>query len=154
MKRLWKVLLVIIIIAFILIALSPAVAGAVASWLTTAGFPTLAAVVTGIGGLALPWYVAVGAALGLAYLVDPDTTTEIISDLGEVVGEVGGAVGDAVGDVAGGLLKNAWPWILGGVALWFAFTGNDEDTTVPVLLKEKDDSGADPGAVEGGAYAS
>jgi len=132
-KKIWKIILVILIVLFIAIALSPVVAEAVAVWFTTAGFPILASLVVGLSNLALPWYVAMGAAVGLAYLIDPATTSEIVTDVADVAVKVGGAVVGALTSV----VSSAWPILL-LVGAFFLLKGEDgQNRTLVIKPKAK-----------------
>lgn len=119
MGKLWKILVVVFIVVCILF---PAFAPAIAGWLTTAGYPLLAGVVTALG--ALPWWVMGAVGLGLAYTADPATTSEIINDVAELGSNLVTGIVDVVSTGAGALLSNILP-----IALLFgAF----------LMLKKKD----------------
>lgn len=129
MGRLWKFLLVIFIVVMIFF---PVLAPAIASWLSTAGFTGLAGVVTAIG--TLPWWATAAAGLGLAYALDPSTTTSIISDAGKLAGSVVGAVGSAVGAGVSALSSSILPLLLGGVAIFFLLSKGKKDKQ-PVVVE-------------------
>lgn len=125
-KKLWKLILVILII--IIAIYFPAILAFIGEALAAAFpmmAPTIAAILPGLA--AIPWWVGAAAGVGLAYLVDPSTTKEIIGDAGEVVGEVGKAVGGVVGDTAGALVKKLAPVLIAAGAAWLIFFRKKKD---------------------------
>lgn len=131
-KKLWKIFLVLFIVVLVLL---PYLAPSMATWLLGAGFPTLAGAVTALG--TLPFWASAALGIGLAYLVDSETTTEILNDAATAVGVVGAAVGSAVGSAATGLFSGIWPIVLGAGALWFVLSRRNKD-------KEEEDGDATP----------
>lgn len=124
-KKLWdalrKVLAVIlIIIAIILICFATFGTGLlVIPFIGIALTPTLA-LLAGI------------LALTCAFIIDADTSTEVVGKIGEAVGDAAGAVGGAVGDAAGGLLSGLFSstggmLLLGGVGLYFLISSGKDD---------------------------
>lgn len=139
-KKLWKILIVIFIIICIFFPyIYVALASAVASW-----SPLLATAITGIGNAIaagqIGAWVTGAVGLGLAYILDPDTTTEVIQAVGNVAAKVVdtavGVAANAASSVTGKLL----PWILGGVALFF-------------VVKKAGDSSKSRDTGQGGMYA-
>lgn len=128
-KKLWKILLFIVIIIFVL---WPIVGPFLATFAAEAGMTTLASFFTvSAGALANlgGWgYLVSGAiGVGLAYVVDPDTTTEIIEDVGEAAGKVTDAVVGVVGGALSTVTNNIIPWVLGGAALLFIWKNRKSD---------------------------
>lgn len=107
MSKLWKILVVVFIVVCVLF---PAFAPAIAGWLTTAGYPLLAGAVTALG--ALPWWVMGAVGLGLAYTVDPATTSEIISDVAELGSNLVTGIVDIASTAGSALLSNILPLAL------------------------------------------
>lgn len=109
MKKLWKLFLGIALVLFVIYF--PAIVSSIGSWLTSSGFLTAGTTIAGLAGI--PWWGAAAIGVGLAYLVDPATTTELISDIGSLAGDVAQVAAEVVGDVAGSVLSNLWPLLLG-----------------------------------------
>lgn len=66
-------------------------------------------------------------ALGASILLDPSTVGEVLGDVAEGVGSV---IGDVIGGVAGGLFGGNFLLIaLGGLALWWFLSKDDEEET-------------------------
>lgn len=124
-KRLFKILLVLIIVVLVISAFSPFILEAIAASLASFGSVSAAALVTGLVGV--PWYVSVGCVLGLAYTIDPETTTEVVNDAGELAGKVADEAGGVIGSAADGLLSKLWPWVLGFGALWLFASGDNNE---------------------------
>lgn len=147
-KKLFKILLIIFIIALVVIAtggVGGAFSIACSDFLVSAGFPVLGSFVTSIAALGIPWYVATAAGLGLGYLIWPDATIELISDIGTVAETVGTTVAGVVGAtgsaLVGSFLTGTGGLILLGLAAFFLLSGSDR--------KEKrtdDEESSDPTA--------
>lgn len=83
-----------------------------------------------LASLGLPWWGWCLLALGLAYAIDPEGTTQFIHD---VVGWVGDLIGDVVGAAASGLFSSPIGILIAiGLGVWL----------VPKLFKKKDDEPA------------
>jgi phosphoglycerol transferase MdoB-like AlkP superfamily enzyme len=112
------------------------------------------AVVIALIILAIIFIPGVGAAIGLAiagswwivgllivgaFLLDPEFTGEILSDIGDAIGEVAEIVGDVTGEVlsslAGGLFSGGLGvLLLIGVGLFFFLSNKkDDDPTIKYL---------------------
>lgn len=137
-KKLWKLILVIIII--IIAIYFPVILLYVGEALASAGFAGMAAATIAFAAT-VPWWVGAVVGLGLAYIVDPDTTSEIIANVGEVVGDVTGAIGGVAGDALTAFLSKVWPLALGGLAAWYILRDPKPDASAPknqdVLANEK-----------------
>lgn len=114
-KKLWKILLVIFIIICIFFVPLAATLG---PWLVTNGWPLLGAFLE-TAAATMPWWAGAAVGLGLAYTIDPETTTEIISDLGELAGTVGSAIVGAAATTAGALFGSTPLLLIGGGLLVF-----------------------------------
>lgn len=126
MGKLWKLLLFILII--VIAVFFPAIIATIGNWIST--------LFTGVGlseaALAalklLPWWVGAAVAVGTAYLIDPETTQELASDIGGLVGSVGGAIlGGAVTALTGG---NLLLFAAAGLGLYL-FLGRKKDKDEP-----------------------
>lgn len=132
-KKLWKILLFIVIIIF---CLWPIVGPFLAAFAMEAGMTTLATFFTASAGALASlggWgYLISGAVgVGLAYVVDPDTTTEIIEDVGEVAGKVANTVVGVVGGALSTATRNIIPWLVGGIALLFVLDRRKDKPSDP-----------------------
>lgn len=122
-KKLWdairKVLaIILIIIAIILICF--------------ATFGTGLLVIPFIGIALTPTMALLAGILALtcAFIVDADTSTEVVGKIGEAVGDAASAVGGAAGDIAGGLFTGVLSstggmLLLGGLGLYFLLSGSE-----------------------------
>lgn len=131
-KKLFKILLVIFIIALVVIAtggIGGAFSLACSEFLVSAGFPVVGSFVTSVAALGIPWYVATAAGLGLGYLLWPDATIELISDIGTVAETVGttvaGVIGTAGSALVGSFLTGPGGLILLGCAAFFLLRGSE-----------------------------
>jgi len=142
LHKIWKILLVIFIVIVVAILMSPAFAATVANWFIAAGLTTTASLIMTLGLAELPWFVAAGVGIGLGYLIDPDTTTEIINDVATVAGKVGGAILNAAASAASAV----WPWLLlvGG---FFLLTKRKEQDDVIITSPALDSKAAKPGDI-------
>jgi len=116
LKKLWKELRPILAIAVIVVlVMAPVIGPMVASW--TAG-TFLAGAGTALATLgAAGWPYAVGAGLGAGYLIDPETTTQAVTDVAEGVGEVVGVVAGALGSGVGSFVSATG---IGSFLMWGA----------------------------------
>lgn len=119
LKNFWKIFLVVmvIVIAFTF----PAIVTSIATWAQGAGFAGAVAATTSVLA-ALPVWAGAVVGLGLAYLLDPETTSEVIGDVGKAAGNVAAAVGSAV---AGGL-SSIWGLLAAGGLAWWLWTSGSE----------------------------
>lgn len=99
-------------------------------------------------GMVLEGYAAAIAAMGISFLVAPEETIDVTSDVAKSVGTAAGAVVAAgVGGVASGLFAGDNSWLLiAAVAAgaYFLFSGRKEDNEIKVigLSEGKDDEEA------------
>lgn len=127
-KKFWKIILVIFIIICIFFV---PIAAALGPWLVANGWPLLGAFLQ-TAAATMPWWAGAAVGLGLAYTVDPDTTTEIIEDLGKVAGTVGGAVVGAVTSTVGAALGSTPVLLLGlGILAFYLFRSRSDDDAEP-----------------------
>lgn len=126
-KKLWKIILVIFIVICIFFV---PIAASLGPWLVTNGWPLLGAFLK-TAAATMPWWAGAAVGLGLAYTIDPDTTTEIIKDLGEVAGTVGGAVVGAVTSTIGAAVGSTPLLLIGLGILAFWWLRSDSDDEVP-----------------------
>lgn len=83
-------------------------------------------------GMTLTGYAAAVAAMGISFIVAPDETVDVVTDVAEDVGTAAGAiVSTGIGGLASGLFggENGWLWALliaGGVYL--LIRGNNDDS--------------------------
>lgn len=121
-KKLWKILLVILII--IIAFYFPAILTSALTWFT--GVTGWAASGTMLAAIASsPWWVGLAAGIGLAYLIDPETTTEVIKDIATAATNT---VETVVGAVAGALTGSGTALLIAGGALLFFFAKKKKDT--------------------------
>lgn len=126
LKNFWKIFLVvaIIVIAFTF----PAIVTAIATWAQGVGFAGAVASTTAVLA-ALPVWAGAVVGLGLAYLIDPETTSEVIGQVGTAAGSVVAAVGSAVSSG----LSSVWGLLAaGGLAYYFFFMDKKKETNEEV----------------------
>lgn len=119
----WFVILVLaIVFAPILAPALSSLAASLPAWISW--LPSAIAALGSFG-----WVACLITGIGLAYIVFPDETVELIESVAEKAGELlGTVVGAAAGGVASGLgLDGAMPWIIGGVAAYFLLTKDKSD---------------------------
>lgn len=86
-KSLWKVFLIVMVIVFAFYF--PQILTSFSTWFTgLTGWTMSASVITAVNST---WWVGLAVGLGLAYVIDPATTSEIVRDTGKAVVEVAGA---------------------------------------------------------------
>lgn len=132
MKKIWKLLLVVLIV--IIAFYFPVILATMAQWMASVGFAIPAGFVASLA--TIPWWVGAVVGVGLAYLIDPDTTKEIISDAGEIVKEVGSVVADATSSVVGSFLSSPLGLVAAGFGLFWLF-GRREDDDKQMIQGEK-----------------
>jgi len=117
LKKIWKIILLLIII--IVCVFFPEIIIAIGGYISSLGLLTISSTALAAFAASIPWWVGGVVGLGLAYVIDPDTTDQLISGLGDVAATVGGAVGGVIGSTASALLSKLLPFILaaGGVYL-------------------------------------
>jgi len=130
-KSIWKILLVIIII--IVAIYFPFIIVAIGDWLTSVGLLTVSDATLAAFAATIPWWVGAAVGVGLAYVIDPSTTGQLITDVGNVASTVGGVVGSVLGSTASALLSGLLPILIGVGAVWLF-----------AKSRHKDDAGADP----------
>jgi len=146
--KLLKVVIVIVLICLAIYLLF-ATGGTVA-----AVFPILAD--TAIG--ALTTGVAAALCIGVAYIVDPATTTEAMQAVGEGLADAARTVLDELTDIAKDVIP-WWVWAAGAAFLFFAF-GGGKDRQKPAGSPESTDAlllaapGEDEPDQEGGPVLS
>lgn len=91
-------------------------APAIATWMTSMGWTVVAGWVTSLGsllsGLSVWWKLAIG--FGVAYLINPDTATELAVSAGDLVGDVIEGIGVGASEVIGGIGGGLIDAITGG----------------------------------------
>lgn len=129
LKNFWKIFLVvaIIVIAFTF----PAIVTSIATWAEGVGFAG-ALTSTKLVLAALPVWAGAVVGLGLAYLIDPETTSEVIGQVGTAAGSVVAAVGSAVSSG----LSSVWGLLAAGGLAYYFFFMDDK--------KKKDDAEVAP----------
>lgn len=126
-KKLWKFFIIIFIVICIFFpVLAPMLAQALAT-----SFPLLSQAITAVGAalsqLGAWGYVISGAVgVGLAYAIDPETTSEAIADVAAGVGTIVEGVIDVASGAVSAVAGNLMPLLLGGLALLF-FWRKDRD---------------------------
>lgn len=123
LKKLWKLFLVIAIVLFVVYF--PAIVSTIGEWLTSAGFLSSASTIAGLANI--PWWGAAAIGVGLAYLVDPGTVTEVVKSAGALASTVADTAASTVGSVATSVLSNLWPILLGVGAFFLITSGPDEN---------------------------
>lgn len=121
-KKLWKFLLVILIV--VVAFYFPAIMTSITTWFSgLTGWAVSPALMTAIASA--PWWVGLAAGVGLSYLIDPETTTEVVKD-------VAGAAGDLAGAVVDGITSSVNWLVIAGLALgaWFLVKSGDDKPTI------------------------
>lgn len=131
MKKLWKFLLVLIILAFAFAF--PAIATAFGELLASIGLTGAPAAITSLLANA-PWWLGAAVGVGLAYVIDPETTTEIITDVANAAGALGSAAASAAADVVGTFLSSPVGIGLLAFGAWFFFFRDDKEVRSPWAL--------------------
>lgn len=126
MKRIWKWLLIIFIIVIALFL--PPVLTFLGEWLVGAGFLQAGFTLGAWGALAAsaPWWVGAAVGVGLSYLIDPATTTEIITDVAAGAAKVGGKAIDVVLGFASQVLNSPLGLAAAAFGLYWLF-GRDKE---------------------------
>lgn len=79
-------------------------------------------------------------ALGIGFLIDKETTAEVVGKLADAAGDVAESVVDIVGEAGGGALSAFISSPLGvavaAAAIWFFFLRDKEEVYVPVPTRE------------------
>lgn len=122
-KKLWKWILLILII--IIAIYFPAILVALSSW-TSAVFGVGISGAVLAAAAAAPWWVGAVIGLGLAYLVDPDTTSEIVEDVAGGAKDIIDKVVDVGADALESVTSRLWPWLL-GIGAFFLLSGKRDD---------------------------
>lgn len=117
-------LLVLAICAILFIAFAPlAVAVLGPGTVFAAALPSYLSWLPGLVALAAEsWWIAIPAGLGLAYVFDPEYTSDLVNGAAETIGDVAGTVGEGVGDAVGSTVSSFFGatsglWLYGGIAL-------------------------------------
>lgn len=85
----------------------------------------LGAAVTSLATLGWPTCMALG--LGMAYLVDPETGTQVVEAFGELAGDLAMVATDIIGDVTGSLLSSPLGLLAVGALVWFLWPSSDDE---------------------------
>lgn len=125
-KKLWKILLVIFIVICIFF---PFLIPALITALGTA-WPATTAFLTSLAAAGIPWYVYGLVGVGIAYAIDPETTSEIIQDTANLAGTIVGAAAGVVSTGASALLSGFGGWLLAGLGVFLLLReGKQGDAT-------------------------
>lgn len=132
MKKLWKWLLIILIIVVAIFL--PNIIVGLGSWLQSLGWTGALASAEAFAA-SLPMWAGAVTGLGLAFLIDPETTGEIVTDLVEAAVSVGEAVVDGATSLAGSLLSSPLGLGLLAAGFWFFFMRDKERPSDPLVLE-------------------
>lgn len=127
LNKLWDALgPLLAVLAIVFIAFAPYLAPLIAAWTMPAWLAWLPAVVTAIAELG-PIACAIGG-LGLAYIIDPDTTSGVVTGAAELVGSaVGTVAGAVVAGTAAALSSSPLVWLAGAALIAYFLLSDDGD---------------------------
>lgn len=141
LKKIWKVLgPILVICAILFVAFAPLlvfVFGVGTTFAATAPvwLAWIAPLVSGAAGLG--WAGAIAAGLGLAYVIDADTTTEMLNTAVDGVTSVASNVASGVGEVTGSfvdsLFSSSGILLLGGIACLILLSRKKDETSPTVV---------------------
>lgn len=134
LKAIKKILaVVLLIVAVVLLVMATIATGGTALVLFGYAISTTAA------------YVLAALAVTAAFLVDPETSKEVVGKVGEAVkdatssigGVVGGIAGGAIGGLIGGLFESPWGLVIAGVGIWWLLRDDGNDKRVATREVER-----------------
>lgn len=108
----------------------------IAPWLSSMGFTTASGVFGTLAGITTtfgPWG-ALAVGLGTSFLLAPEQTSELITQVGEVAGDVLGSIGSAVGEGTSSLLSSLFSgnfllYAAIGFGIYLYVTRDEEDSS-------------------------
>lgn len=127
LKAIKKILaIVLIIIAVILLVMATIATGGTALVVFGFAISTTAA------------YVLAALAVTAAFLIDPETSKEVVGKVGDAVKDATSSIGNAVGSVVGGglgglvggLFESPWGLVIAGVGLWWLLRDDGNEKRV------------------------
>lgn len=138
LNKLWDALgPLLAILAIVFIAFAPYLAPLIATWTMPAWLAWLPAALTAVAELG-PIACAIGG-LGLAYIIDPDTTADIVTGAAELVGgAVGTVAGAVVAGTAAALSSSPLVWLAGAALLAYFLLSDDGDERETATTVEAD----------------
>lgn len=148
LKAIKKILaIVLIIIAVILLVMATIATGGTALVVFGYAISTTAA------------YVLAALAVTAAFLIDPETSKEVVGKIGEAVKDATSSIGNAVGSVVGGglggliggLFESPWGLVIAGVGIWWLLKDDGNDKRVETREKAKANKKAVPMLKDGKA---
>lgn len=126
-------LIVLAICAIIFIAFAPLILPLLAAFAAPAWLVSFVAVAAAWG-----WTVCLLVGFGLAYLMAPEFTGEVIGKIGEAVSGVAGAAGEAIGDIGGSFIGGLFEspvgigiLVIGGVLIFNKLAGKKQGSPPP-----------------------